>query len=189
MGRVNKNHIFLFCIGCVFLFGFIFTILIAPSRWFQSVEFTKDINPFDVYNLLITVIFGIIVAWYIGKFLSADRYEKEYIINDLKIIEDTLINLTSLISTEEVIHFNILFTKVNLVYHSQKRLISSLELMNFESEELFSFKNSIIKLYQISTDTDNINGAVDTSKLLGILPICNDLMISSRKIIHEINNR
>lgn len=184
----DKNHIFSFFIGVVVCIIFVFTLYIQGCHsWFSDISFSKEVDPFDIYNLLITTGLGVIIAWFISKKSNEDRYEKEFLINDMMDFERKLTDLSNKALSSR--SMNILYPYINDAYNCHKRFVHSLNLIGFDCIEVKDVGDGIISLYEIGTNVEDDSLEISIDDQTEISTLCSNLIFLSRNMIHLINNK
>lgn len=96
----------------LFLTG-VFLHIIFKASWAKHIVVTNEIKFFDVFNLIATSSVTIWIGWYIGKKVGEKRYEKDYVIDDLKEIEKGIRNIESLTNNRKKIELDELLLELN----------------------------------------------------------------------------
>ena len=182
--KTNSNILFICGLMCIALF--IFIIYIQCNSWFDKIELNYTISPLDIFSLFVTILIGIFIAWYIGKQLAADRYGKEFILNDVKFIEDKLVEITKIILYGNT-NTELIYAYINDIYNCFNRLNHSLTLMRIDCENTETLQTEIYKLYEISTDITNREIGLPDERKLEISILCSNIIIINREIAYSVN--
>ena len=168
---------------------FLFFRLLYWHSWFSTITVSHELVPLDVFNLITTSIITIFLAWYITKKLTEQRYEKEFVIGDLKNIEEQINyieRITSDIQSIQLQPILDLFTKLQTHIERFNKTIEILQIPCSESNKLNSYYYS---LYKKATDVDGLQLDIDSVKRNEIHKVCTNFVITTRSIICTINKR
>ncbi len=171
---------------------FVILILIVnfifKENWLFNAIPNYEIDPINVLNLVFTSTSTLFLAWFLSKKLQEQRYEKEFLINDLKSIENEINRLVSLISNSSVIELNEMISKIETIRYEldkfkQTSIISNLSSIN--SKDLNIIHN---KLFRNLTDFDGSSLDIDETWKIEKKRICQKYIIEIRTLINQINN-
>lgn len=171
----------------VFVLLDIFARFLYAQSWFGTTTFSKELNPFDVITLIVTTLITIWLGIYISKKLTEQRYQKEYIINDIKLIEDEILFFER--NTYHTSSLDLLPTvsQLNKLKNYIDRFSKSLKIFNISNVSVSGLNSKFNSLYNLVTDTGGLNLVLDETNKHEIDSVCKDLMLETRKIVCSIN--
>lgn len=166
---------------------FLFFRLLYCQSWLSKATISMEIVPLDVLNLILTSGLTFYLAWYITKKLSEQRYEKEFVIDDLKLIEEQVNYIERLTSDVNNIEIQPLIGLFNKLNNSIDRFIKTTEILKIECKDLHKLNKYSSSLYRKTTDIDGLTLDLDNNKKNEINKTCNKFILTTRKMICEIN--
>jgi hypothetical protein len=174
----------IFGLLALFVFIFLFSTIrtMYCQQWFNSFIFSKEINPLDIFNLIISSAVTVWLGWYISKKLTEQRFLKEFIIKDICKIEEQIDFFEVLIRTNNA-DLSPIFNELNILKHRIERFEKISKLTNFWCNNINDLNNYHTKLFKISTEDMKLSATDEAQK------ICDNLVIVLRKIVCNINNK
>ncbi len=159
-------------------------------QWFSKLKYTETINPIEVFNIITTLLLGLFVTWFIGKKLASNRFGIEFVIKDVVLIEESLIQLQNEVSAPSTISVNRVYNTVNEIHNCHKRLVKSLTLMSVKVDCTKDLAKDIRHLYMVSTDLNSTANdyGIPEENILDIQNTCNRLVLKTREVAHEVND-
>lgn len=164
----------------------LFTRFLYSQSWFGTTTFSKELNPFDIISLIVSSIVTIWLGWYVSKKLTEQRYQKEYIINDLKQIEEEISFIEKNImfsSTDLQTQLDIL-NRLNNYIDKFSKTIQIFQIKYLDITELL---NNYTILYKKTTNLESTQLSMDDAIRYEINKVCNDFIVETRKLIFKIN--
>lgn len=164
-----------------------FFYFIINEKWFNRVQVTNDISPFDVFDLILTTTVTIVLAWFVTKKFTESRYKKEFVINDLKSIEEQINNIEKLAILESRIDLQNQLYNLQLLNSTIEKLKYSMILMDLECQQINRLDFYFQLLFQETTNVDG--NEVDFSELnrIELDNCCRHFILVIREIICHIN--
>ena len=154
-----------FFILLILLASFYLVYFIVDCAWFEQLKISYELVPVDAIGIIVSAALTLWIGWYIAKKLTEQRFEKEYLIKDLNLIETKVCELKSL--------FN--------------RLSKTIELAGMSYISMSGLSNCISELYRETTTFDASQVSVDCIDLQLILARCDNVVLEGRKIVMTIN--
>jgi len=118
--KLNKEQLLLFA---VFTAGIIFGIILIP---FFNIEVDSKVNLSDILSMLLTAVIGIYLSITIGGRQSSSRFEKEFLISEVKRI------------TEYIDAANLFKNTVNIPAEDAAKGFKELNIRIFNFESILS---------------------------------------------------
>lgn len=168
---------------------FLFFRLLYCQSWFSRATISTEIVPLDVFNLILTSGITIFLAWYITKKLTEQRYEKEFVIEDLKLIEEQVNYIERLTSDIKKIELEPLLELFNKLNNHIERFNKTMEILDIHCTDSHKLTKYSSSLFTKATDIDGLTLDLDNNIRNEINKVCNKFVITTRKIICEINKR
>lgn len=167
---------------------FFFIRLLYVQAWFYNISLDYHLVPIDVINLFVTVGVTIWIGYYIVKKLSEQRFEKEMLINDLKLIEQEVNAIGSLLQTSTRVDITHISSKINTIEGIINRFVSTIAISTVIPE---TYTNSLLmafySLYAAATDFDSLVVETSNINMPHIQKASNDVVIKTRELILRIN--
>lgn len=167
----------------------IFCRFLYDQTWFGVYTFEHQLNLVDIVALIVSSGVTIWLGIYIAKKISEQRYQKEFIINDLKAIEDEVVYIQKELINGQTVDIARLLDYTNRLQSNIGRFKKTLEI--FETE-CHPDNDLMVKFRTFYTHVTNVGGSLlnlNNSVVVQINADCNDLILTTRKIIREINNK
>ena len=76
-----------FFILLILLASFYLVYFIVDCAWFEQLKISYELVPVDAIGIIVSAALTLWIGWYIAKKLTEQRFEKEYLIKDLNLIE------------------------------------------------------------------------------------------------------
>lgn len=164
----------------------IFSRFLYAQSWFGNTSFAKEVNPLDIITLVISTSVTIWLGIYISKKLTEQRYQKEYIINDIKLIEEEIVFFDRNTMQSSSLDLQPTVNVLNKLKSYIDRFSKSLEIFNI-SIDIKLLNSGFNNLYTKVTNTSGSSLILDDTNKHEIASICNDLVLVTRKIVCSIN--
>lgn len=163
--------------------------IVYNKTWIGSASTSIEINPFDPINLLFTSIITIWLGIYIGKRLTEQRYEKEYLISDLRDIEQQVCFIENSTTQSAKVEIQTVLDLLNKLRITLERFAQTLDIFKIQSVDVQALNNHYLLLYRIATNLDGSYLVWDDENKNEMQKICSDLVVTSRNMIFTINKR
>lgn len=188
MGRLGN---FIIRAGFIIFFVYVLFFLarfLFADLWLQKTKLDYDFALLDIVSLLITSIIAIWIGWYVAKKLSEQRFEKDFLIDDLRLIEKEIQEIDNVFKSSRSVDITLVTSINNKVNALIDRFEETLTLVsiNLSTDEL---QGRISDLYSISTDLPSSNEPIENIDVQSISVACDRVIIESRKLVIKINNR
>lgn len=166
---------------------FFFISLLYCQSWFSTVTLSKELVPLDVFNLLFTSGITVFLAWYITKKLTEQRYEKEFVIGDLKNIEEQINYIEKLTSDIQSIQLQPLLDLLTKLQTHIERFNKTIDILKMPCNDSKKLNIYYTSLFKKATDVDGLQLDLDSVKRNEIHKVCNNFVVTTRSIICAIN--
>lgn len=168
---------------------FIFFRSLYCNHWLCNIEYSQEVSPLDIINIIVTSSVAIYLGHYITKKLSAERYEKEFIIDDLRLIESNIGDIYTYFKGNSSKDVSEVGEKIEILGKSVERLKTTLSVFNY-SISVSSLEDKLKKLYAEGTNFDgNIwEPDKDTAQIAVCMSYCGIMTTEIRKIVKNIND-
>jgi len=167
----------------------IFCRFLYNQTWLGKYTFEDKLNLVDIVTLIISSGLTIWLGIYIAKKISEQRYQKEYIINDLKSIEEETGYIQKELINTPTVDITRLLDYTNRLHSSIDKFKKTLEIFETkchpDNDLMVKFRTFYSHVTNISGSSLNLNNSV----VAQINADCNDLILTTRKIIKEINSK
>jgi hypothetical protein len=182
MGKKIKYFLFIF----LFIALDIFSRFLFKQSWFSKITLSNEVNPFDILSLIVSSVVAIWLGRYISKKLSAQRFEKEYLISDIKKIEDEIHIIENKLQSSNIELQTILdlLLKFKLYIDRFSKTINIFGITNINATKLNNYYNL---LYQKTTNTESDIFNIDEAVQIEITNICSSFILETRQMIFKIN--
>ena len=178
----------------VYFFALIFSLIIIDifsrflydQSWFGATTLSKELNPIDVVTLIVTTIVTIWLGWYVSSKITAQRFEKEYLINDLKQIEQEIFFIEKNIDNSDI-ELQKLLSLLDKLNTYIDRFSKTIEVFNVSCVNVKMLNKNFRKLYTKTTDIDGNVFQTDNSNRKEINQVLTKFIIETRKMIFTIN--
>ncbi len=159
------------------------------ERWLCSIKYSKEISPLDIINIIVTSSVAIYLGHYITKKLSAERYEKEFIIDDLRLIESNIGDIYTYFRGSSSKDVSEVGEKIEILEKSVERLKTTLSVFNYDIS-VSSIEDKLKKLYAEGTNFDGNtwDPGKDTAQIAVCMSYCGIMTTEIRKIVKDIND-
>lgn len=167
---------------------FRFICFLAINAWTQNMQIDYNLVPIDVFSLFVSSAITIWLGYYVVKKLSEQRFEKEMLINDLRLIEQEIQNIETIFETAENVDITLVSGKMNTIKHLLDRFAYTVRLSeNNVNNEIQPINDAFNSLYLASTnfDSDFVNrNDIDRAS---ISYNTNRLILKVRKLTISLN--
>jgi|WetSurMetagenome_2_1015567.scaffolds.fasta_scaffold44829_2 hypothetical protein len=174
---------------CSFNLVFYFFKFLFSQSWFSTLTLSTELVPLDVINIIVTSIMAIFLAWYITKRLSEQRFKKEFIIGDLKNIEEQIHYIERVTNDLQKIQLQPLLDLLLKLETHIHRFNKSLEILHINCNESKKLDKYYTSLYIKATDVDGQELDIDSAKRNEIRKVCTKFVLATRSIIYIINKQ
>lgn len=176
-------------------FGVLFFILavfylgrfLINMAWFQNLEIDYKLVPVDAISILVSAALTVWIGWYVTKKLTEQRFEKEFLIKDLNLIESGIADIESLFSSSGNIDVSYVSAKNNEVQLLLDRLNETMKVMEVSNINTADLSRRISDLYLKTTDFDSPTVPIENIDVQTIRAICGNVIIAVRALIMRIN--
>lgn len=186
MGKIIKSSLIIFTIICSSF------LLIHFIRLFCGVIFISEIdysvNAFDFISLIITSLLTILVAWYITKKLTEQRFEKDFLINDLNSIEEIVHSIEDILESSSSLNITYMASKINSIFMLKNRMKDAIEQTSLSGTDVSQLENSINDLFTSATNFDAQDIPISDVDIPQIQQHCSNLIRETRNLIIKINH-
>lgn len=167
---------------------FFFLRLLYVQAWFYNMSLDYHLVPIDVINLFVTGGITIWIGYYIVKKLSEQRFEKEMLINDLRLIEQEVNGIRSLFQTSEHVDIAHISSKMNSIENIIDRFASTITISKvISSDSTVALRKAFNILYASTTDFGSNVEDASSVVLPPIQKASNDVILKTRELILRIN--
>lgn len=183
---MGKKIIIFIGSAIVFVALDIFARFLYSQSWFSKTKFSTDLNPFDIITLFVTTVATIWLGIYVAKKLTELRFKKEYLINDVKLIEQEIASFDRNIMQSERLNLINVLPDLNKLKSYIERLTQSLDIFKVNID-ISNLDSSFNNLFAKVTNTEGDDLILNDIKKNEINICCNDLILSTRRIISFVN--
>lgn len=176
-----------FFILLILLASFYLVYFIVDCAWFEQLKISYELVPVDAIGIIVSAALTLWIGWYIAKKLTEQRFEKEYLIKDLNLIETKVCELKSLFHNSNSIDISYVSAMNNEIQSLFNRLSKTIELAGMSYISMSGLSNCISELYRETTTFDASQVSVDCIDLQLILARCDNVVLEGRKIVMTIN--
>ncbi len=166
----------------------VFSRFIYDQSWFGTYKFSKEVNPYDIISLVVTSLITIWLGWYISKKINNLRYQKDYLIDDLKLIEIEINKIESNLNNTEV-DLQILINILTIVNININRFKKTADIFKLKKIDMQTLENCYSNLYSKSTNTEGEFLTLSESNCNELKQLCSEFIIAVRTQIYKINNQ
>lgn len=166
----------------------IFARFLYEKTWFSSVTLSNAVDPMDIFSSVISTSSAIWLGWYITRKLSAQRFEKEYIITDIKKIEEELFSLEKQLKVSNMELQTVLEILNNFNLYIN-RFSKTLDIFEVKSISPTNLSKAFQKLYVRTTNVEGTHLNIDQTLTIEIRTICSAILIETRQMICAINKK
>jgi len=185
---MGKNLIyFLLAIPSLIVIDIFSRFLFAKS-WLSNIKLSNEVDPMNIFSTLISAFVAIWLGWYITRKLSAQRFEKEYIISDIKKIEEELFLIEKKLEVTKIDLQTVLelLSRFNLYID---RFSKTIDIFKVTSINATNLSSAYQKLYLKTTNTEGDQLNIDDSVKIEINTICSSILVETRQMIFTINKK
>lgn len=183
---MGKKIVFALCILISLILLDIFSRFLYEQSWFSSFRFSKDLDPFDVITLVCTSLLTIWLGWYVSRKITEQRYEKEYIITDLKRIEEEINQIEKSMESSSIELQTLLNLLIKLKTNID-RFSKTVEIFNISCIEAKSLESFYTNLYKKTTNLEGTFLPSGDPIRNEINQVCADFVIKTREMIFKVN--
>jgi hypothetical protein len=185
---MGKKITIVIAFGVSFVLLDIFSRFLYSQSWFGTTTFSKEVNPFDIIVLVVTSLVTIWLGWYVSKRITEQRYQKEYLINDLKEIEEEINTIQRGILSSSTLEIQTLIGFLNKLRTYMDRFSKTIEVFEISSINTKELNNQYNTLFQKATDLDGTHLVIDEIVLNELNSVCVEFVIRTRRMIFKVNN-
>jgi hypothetical protein len=183
--KITIGFIVFFISLCIFCF----IRLLYIQSWFSKVTISNDLIPLDVVSLLVSSLLTVFLAWYITKKLTEQRFEKEFIIEDLKNIETQINYIERITSDIDSIQLQPILDLLSKLQTHIDRFNKTIKVLQIPCRESNKLNASFATLYRKATDVDGLQLDIDSVKRNEIHTVCTNFIIITRSLVCSINKQ
>lgn len=184
--KLIRYVIFGICLIVILIGLDIFCRFLYYKDWFGTTKLLDTIDPIAVIALIVSSLITVYVGIMIVKSFSEERYKKEYLIGELKLIEEEVNSFEALIAYAVSVDLGDvmkIINKINVYIERHSKTLDVFEV-NVDNSVL---KNRFNQMYGAATNVTGNQLLLDPA-LRNILNLhCGNLILESRKMIHNIN--
>lgn len=162
-------------------------VVMVGLMFYKNIDFEAKVNPLEVIGVCLSCLSTLYAAHIITKHFTEQRYKKEYVISDLKSIENIITDLEVLFSLERDIELQNLLDKLNSLRIVIDRFAATIDIFNINCNRLQQLFNAYLALYKLTTNVEsNVLSANSVNKNdLGVA--CSNLLLEVRMLVKIIN--
>lgn len=187
MEKVIKKSIIVLLVICSSFLLIHFIRLFCGFIFISEIDYS--VNAFEYVSLILSSFLTILVAWYITKRITEQRFEKDFLINDLKSIEDIVHNIENILETSSSINITYIASRINSIFMLKDRMKEAIELTSLSNMDITPLENSINDLFTSATDFDAQDVPISEVDIPEIQQRCSNLIKETRNLIIEINHK
>lgn len=185
---MGKNKIVYIFLGIPILIVIdIFSRFLYEKSWFSSVKLSNEVDPIDIFSIIASSIVAIWLGLYITRKLSAQRFQKEYLISDIKKIEEEVSFIEGKMQ-ESNIELQTIIELLNKFKLYIDRFSSTIRIFQVTSINSCELNYNYNRLYSTTTNTEGDLFIIDETVRIEINVICSSIIESTRQMIYIINN-
>ncbi len=183
---MGKKIALVFSLVVSFVLLNVFARFLYSQTWFSTTSFSKELDPFDIITLVVTTAVTVWLGLYVSKKITEQRFEKEYVINDLKHIEEEINHIEKNMQSREMDIQSILdlLNKLNIYI---ERFSKTIEIFEITCIEVNGLNKAYKKLYKKTTNIDGSQLVLDGPIRNEINKVCSDFIIKTREMIKTVN--
>lgn len=183
---MGKNIILLIIVTVLLLVIDIFARFLYAESWLSHVILSKEINLIEIIGIIVSACVAIWLGLYITKKLSAQRFQKEYLISDLIKIEEEIWDIENQINGTpiELQHLLNLLYRFKLYIDRFSKTVEIFQITCISSNKLSDF---YFQLYTLTTDLDGNLFIADENCQFKINTICTSIIAETRQMIFNLN--
>jgi hypothetical protein len=171
----------------VFILLNIFSRFLYDQSWYSTYTFKKELEPYTIISLIVTTLVTLWLGWYVSKKITEQRFEKEFIISDLKKIEDEIKFLERSFSASAIDIQALLAILLQLNTYID-RYSNTVEIIGISSLlSTSSLKTCYRNLYMKTTNLDGNQLLLNDPIRVEITRECTTFICETRKLILIIN--
>lgn len=183
-----RYFLLLFLVVSTIVLFFRFICFLAINAWVQNVQIDYKLVPIDVFSLFVSSAITIWVGYYVVKKLSEQRFEKELLINDLRLIEQEIQQVESIFETSSTIDLTLISSKMNTIKHLIERFTYTVRLSDSNIDnQIPSINDAFFGLYRVSTNFDSESISRENVNFSLITYHTNRLILKVRKLTISLN--
>ena len=187
MEKVIKKSIIVLLVICSSFLLIHFIRLFCGFIFISEIDYS--VNAFEYVSLILSSFLTVLVAWYITKRITEQRFEKDFLINDLKSIEDIVHNIENILETSSSINITYIASRINSIFMLKDRMKEAIELTSLSNMDITPLENSINDLFTSATDFDAQDVPISEVDIPEIQQRCSNLIKETRNLIIEINHK
>lgn len=164
-----------------------FCVYIGFGGWFCNIELSKEVVPLDVISLLLSAAITLYMGFFITKKITEQRAEKEFMLQDIKNIENSLTEVEKILKNSTSIDVQLMTTTVEQIVIDVNNFGLSMSIMDIKGVKLDEVQNKCLELYRTATDFDSNTEEADNLPIGAIRKSCSELELELRRIFHSVN--
>lgn len=150
-------------------------------------EIDYKIDAIDYIGLVVSTVVTLWIGWYVTKRLTEQRFEKDFLINDLKSMEKLVHDIENVFDSSTSVDISYISSQIDSLQLIKSRLESTLELMRISDIETTKINNLIIDFFSLTTDYETQYILVKEVDIPSIKQKANILINEIRNLIIQIN--
>ena len=175
------------CIIYIFILALISVIIhYFYTHQHCSAQYDTSIDPIALVSVLVTIILTVWIGASIAKRMTERRFIKEFIITDIRNIENKLSEFRSLLTVGG--DYRDIFNKLTVLNSEIKILKDTLKISesNLHAASITRIESAFTRLYGIATDSDEtyVSFVESTPEISAII---NGIKTDLRKMVCKIN--
>jgi hypothetical protein len=172
-----------FLVMTAYFFRYLFVM-----SWLCNAKIDYTIVPLDVFSLLISSAITVWIGWYVAKKLTEQRFEKDFLISDLKQMEEEVHQIKRLFDSSSSIDVSHVALRISLLHQIKQKFCATYRLVanNISADEL---GKSINELFSLTTTSDSKTIIVDHIDAHELAQKINNIIINIRRLIVKVNQR
>lgn len=182
---MKKNTIYKYLIVVLLIVLSLFLIVYFRVINFSALEFNNILDPVAIVGLLLTAIITIWIGSIFVQRMTEDRFLKESVIRDIVNMEEYLLRIENLLSTNPN-DISTVFNYLTSLEHKLSVLTHTLDIYKFNkgTSELKKIVELHIDLYSITTDSDS---STSKEKMALTTDILKEIRKLLKTMIYQIN--
>ena len=166
----------------------VFARFIYSQSWYGDTKLSKEVDPFDIITLVVTTVVTLWLGWYVAKKVTEQRYQKEYIISDLKQIEEEIKMVERSIENSKEVELQVGIALSSKLKRFIDRFSMTVEVFKITTINVELLNQNHKRLYIKFTNLEGDKLILDETNRNEIHHIFSDLIMTTRKMIFNINS-
>lgn len=162
---------------------FVIHYLSNVDKW----ELDYKANIADIFNIFATIILAVLVSTYFSRRQSAEKFEKEILISDLKEIELKVRSIQYSYEKNESLSLGFVSTELNTIRTYIDRFENTYSLYQ-HAPLATNLKSLHMNLYTIMTNVDDDKIETNKIDIAEIQSFCNKFILETRDCMLKVNS-